>query len=113
MNTNTSKLATTAIFIAATANGATVPFADIFAALAAPSGKPTSQKIVEALPKSKEDSPHVKGNELYGRGWDASWSAWAGDSKEQWNTGMEVSFNVEVALTWTAPLWSEYITSYE
>ena len=112
MNSNTSKLVTTATSFIAAVNGAINPFTDIFAALAEPAGKPTAQTIVDMLPHTMDDSPTVEANELYGRGWDASWSAWVDGTKEKYNTGMEVSFSTQVSLSWTAPVWSEYIEGY-
>ena len=113
MNSNTSKVLTTATFFVAAANGATVPFADIFEALAEPVGKMTPDSLVEMLPTSKEASPLVGDNELYGRGWDIAWSAWANDDEEKWNTGLVTSLDFELALSWTAPLWVEYLDGYE
>ena len=112
LDMKTTKLLTTATFFVAATNGATVPFTDIFAALAAPAAKLTPESLTEMLPHRKEDSPFVSDNDIGGRGWDIAWSAWAGDDKEKWNTGMVASFASEISLSWTAPLWSEYIEGY-
>lgn len=110
---NTSKVLSTATFFVTAANGASVPFADIFEALAAPAAKLTPESLTAMLPKSKEESPYVKENQLGGRGWDAAWSTWVEGDKEKWNTGVVFSFDTELSLSWTAPLWSEYIEGYE
>ena len=112
MNMKTSKLLTAGTFFVAAASGATVPFANIFEALAEPAAKLTPESLTEMLPHKKEDSPFVGDNDIGGRGWDIAWSAWAGDDKEKWNTGMVASMNAEISLSWTAPLWSEYKEGY-
>ena len=65
------------------------------------------------LPNSKDKSPFVGENQLYGRGWDAAWSSWAGNDREKYNTGMIASIQTELGLSWTAPLWVEYLKGYE
>ena len=67
------------------------------------------------IPHSKEDSPLVGGNDIYGRGWDIAWESWAGgeEKKEKWNTGMRASIDAQFALSWTAPLWTEFREGYD
>ena len=64
------------------------------------------------MPQSKDESPFVGSNDLYGRGWDAEWSAWSGD-REKFNTGMVTSISTEFSISWTAPLWATYEHGYE
>ena len=64
------------------------------------------------MPSTKEDSPFVGANNLFGRGWDVEWSAFAGD-REKDNLGFVTSFNTEFSISWTAPLWASYEHGYE
>ena len=73
----------------------------------------TPESLVEMLPRSKEDSPLVGGNDLYGRGWDLERSKWSGGDEEKWNVGMRTKLNAEFALKWEAPLWTEFLEGYD
>ena len=81
MNQFSSKVfATASVLVASTV--AHSPFSDILAALTAPVGSLTPEKLVSMIPKSREESPLVGDNDLYGRGWDAEWSAWANNDED-------------------------------
>ena len=81
MNQFSSKVfATASVLVAPTV--ANSPFSNIFHALAAPVGSLTPEKLISMIPKSKEESPLVGENDLYGRGWDLEWSAWAHNDEE-------------------------------
>ena len=98
--------------VAAIANASNDPIGDILETLTGSVDKITRDALIEKLPSSKEDSPFVGANNLFGRGWDVEWSAFAGD-REKDNLGFVTSFNTEFSISWTAPLWATYEHGYQ